>query len=124
MRETRRTRSMIKIPIALLALVVLSPPAHADDSTRITGTILEKTCATEGTSPICSAYFLGFMQGIRMSNGARQVGKPICLPDLSADSLRSEFMSFAARHSELLDQDANILIGGILMKEYSCPNSN
>ena len=115
----------MRMTTALVALVafLFDSGAIVAEPTRITGEFLNETCATAETSPICSAYFIGFLYGSRMDNAARQDGKPICLHDVTASELRTQFMLFAHRHKEMLDQDAGFLVGAIAAANYPCHDS-
>ena len=109
-------RAVVAVVTGLLVATLASPPANAQ---ALQGNALLRMCENP-QSPVCAAYFVGFVSGAMMSDAERAAGKPICLSGVSAKALRRAFMRFAKRHPGLARRHADGLVATAAATSFPC----
>jgi hypothetical protein len=106
--------------LTLAATLGLAAPVLAD--TMPAGVLLE-TCnrTDEASVAVCSAYFMGVIEGMAMERRAVDSSRPVCTTRLTPIQLKAEFVTYANAHKPSDRADAHDLVLNVLFDQHICP---
>jgi hypothetical protein len=107
------------LPMLVLATMAVQR-AHADDIS--TAADLQRQCAKSGQEQGCSAYALGFAEGMTAANKGAVT---ICVPKgVNARELRLVMDKYFKDHPERLHEKVSVVLGAAFAAAYPCQKAN
>ena len=108
---------------AIAAPLFTSGAALAD---KMPASVLVETCnrTDEDAVAVCSAYFMGVLEGLSMGKQAIDVSRPICFTRMTPMQAKGEFLTYVKAHKPSDRADARDVVMNVLFEEHTCPAHN
>lgn len=109
---------------AAMCAALWAPTAALAD--KMPASVLIETCnrTDEDAVAVCSAYFMGVLEGMAMTKQATDISRPVCVGRLTPMQIRGEVLTYAKAHRPTDRADAQEVVMNVLFDQHTCPAHN